>query len=62
MKLHEFLQWVAKLPKEALQYEIVSSKFGQLTEDKNYRLDMPIISLSIDEKNNEVILEVKNDK
>ena len=63
MKLKDLIKWAASTKDSNIfEYHIVSSKFGQLNESEDYRLDMPIISLSLDRDNKEIVLEVLNDK
>lgn len=62
MTLKDFLKWSTKLPKDFWDYEIVASKMLDIDEEYTARLDMPVVSLSVDESNKEIVIEVLKDK
>jgi len=63
MKLTELKTWIESLPQELQEsLDVVVSRDGTLTKDYTYRLDAPIISLSVDEDNNEACIFIENDK
>lgn len=63
MKLIELKNWIESLPQELQEnLDVVISREGELTEEHSYRLDVPIISVSVDEDNNEACIFIENDK
>lgn len=63
MKLAELKNWIESLPRELQEsLDVVVSREGTLGEDKTYRLDVPIISLAVDESNGEATIFIDNDK
>ena len=56
MTLEEIKNWIESLPAEFLKFEVVNSEEGELKgTDNTYRLDKPIIALSVDEENKEIL-------
>jgi hypothetical protein len=62
MTLKEIKVWIELLPPEILEYSACASEYGDLTENTTYRLDMPFISINVDEDNKEVLFEVRKNK
>lgn len=57
MKLKELKEWIAKLPTESDEFDIVLAVLGQ-TDDKEYwyRKDDPIYALDLDKESKEILL------
>ena len=57
MKLNEIKKWIESLPEEFLDYDVVNAEEGPLDEDGDltYRLDKPIMVLTVNEPGKEII-------
>jgi len=63
MKLSELKAWIESLPQELQEnLDVVVAREGKIDEEFSYRLDAPIIELSVDENSNEALIYIKNDK
>jgi hypothetical protein len=62
MKLKEFKNWINSLPDEFSDYviEVVKAE-GQLDDDFSYRLDAPIIGMSVDETYEHVLIFIEEE-
>jgi hypothetical protein len=58
MKLKELKDWVNQLPEEFLEFDVCNAENGELTDDGEYtyRLDKPVVSLDVDEDNEEILI------
>lgn len=64
MKLKELKEWIAKLPDNILEYELVTAESGVIGDESDeltYRLDCPIISIVADEEHGEILFLTKED-
>jgi hypothetical protein len=55
MKLKELKEWIAQLPIEFDEFELVNGERGKWNEEYSYRVDKPIVTFDLDEENQEVI-------
>ena len=55
MKLKDIKEWIDKLPKEFMEYDVVNAEEGIIDEEYHYRIDKPIISLGVDEDTKEIM-------
>lgn len=55
MKVKEFLEWMQNLSEDFNDYEVVASEERTIDKELSYRLDKPIKSVFIDEKNTEMV-------
>jgi hypothetical protein len=55
MKLYELKNWINSLPEEFFYFDVVNAESGE-TEEFNYRLDKPIVTLDVDEETQEVLI------
>lgn len=57
MKLKEFKNWINSLPEDFLDYvvEVVKAE-GDLDDGYSYRLDAPIIGLSVNESDKHILI------
>jgi len=63
MKLTELKNWIESLPIELQEsLDVVVAREGKIDEEFSYRLDAPIIELSVDENSQEALIYIKNDK
>jgi hypothetical protein len=62
MKLIEFKNWINSLPDEFLDYviEVVKAE-GELDDEFSYRLDAPIIGMSVNENDQHVLIFIQED-
>jgi len=60
-KLKDLREWVNSIPEKYNNYNIVVSQEGKLTEEKNFRLDRPIIGLAIDPETKEGLIKINFD-
>jgi hypothetical protein len=56
MKLIELKTWINSLPDEFLEYNVVNGEEGKLDDEYWFRLDKPVISLMVDEENEEICI------
>lgn len=56
MKLRELKEWIAKLPEDTAEFDVVMAVIGQ-TDDKQYwyRKDDPLYALDLDKDSKEVL-------
>ncbi len=62
MILKELKEWLNKLPTKYSEYEIVISRYGILTEETTYRLDVGITDMGVDNENKEITFTIPNDE
>jgi hypothetical protein len=63
MKLTELKAWIESLPQELQEnLDVVVAREGKIDEEYTYRLDAPIIELSVDENSKEALIYIKNDR
>ena len=63
MKLTELKDWINSLPQELQEnLDVVVAREGKIDEEYSYRLDAPIIELSVDESSKEALIYIKNDR
>ena len=55
MKLRDIKEWIESLPIDFLEYDVVNGEVGDLDGELSYRLDKPIIALTVDEQNCEIV-------
>ncbi|MCK9430159.1 MAG: hypothetical protein M0R17_09165 [Candidatus Omnitrophica bacterium] len=56
MKLKEIKKWIESLPNNFLEFGVVAAERGKSESTGNlYRYDKPIITLSVDEENEEIL-------
>ena len=56
MKLKKIKKWIESLPNNFLEFGVVAAETGKLKSTGNlYRYDKPIITLSVDEENEEIL-------
>lgn len=46
---------INNLPPEFLEFEVCNGELGKLDEEYTYRIDKPIISLTVDEETKEIL-------
>jgi hypothetical protein len=60
MKLKELKEFINNLPEEMDDFTVVNGEFGVLIEDGKeevmYRVDKPVLMITVDEGDNEVVL------
>lgn len=56
VKLKELRDWIDTLPEEFLEFDLVNAEKGKLDEEHHYRLDKPVVEITIDEENKEVVI------
>lgn len=58
MTLQELKDWIEGLPPEFLSYQVSNATIMDLDDDGEYtvRLDKPVTTLSVDEKNQEILI------
>lgn len=62
MKLKDLKEWIAKLPKEFDEFDIVNAECGLINEEYTYRLDKPVTMLDVDENTKEILILNDEDK
>lgn len=62
MNLKEFKEWINSLPEDFSDYvvEVVKAE-GQLDEEFSYRVDAPIIGLSVNQNDQHVLIFIEED-
>jgi len=56
MTLNELKNWINSLPEEYNDHTVVNGKVGTLNEEYFYRVDSPITTLMVDQKNKEIVV------
>lgn len=56
MTLKEVKEWINKLPEDYLDYVVVNGQYGKIDNEYSYRVDKPIIVLSVDTETKEILL------
>ena len=55
MTLKELKDWVNKLPEEFMEFTVVNGEEGKLDDQYWYRLDKPIVTMLVNEDDNEIV-------
>lgn len=55
MKLKDLKEWLSSLPQEFDEYEVVNGDVGELDEQYTYRIDKPVMTVTVDEETKEVV-------
>ena len=58
MKLKNIKEWIESLPIECLEFEVMNAEEGNFTNDAEdifYRLDKPIVALTVSKETKEVL-------
>lgn len=56
MQLKDLKEWINSLPEEFLEFDVVNGEMGVLDDDYYYRVDKPVVTLTIDEDSKEVVI------